>query len=84
MARIYYFNPFSVCVHGQRATMADHALMSATLSELDMVLGGALPCQRSWIAGKILIDETIRVSYLFVYSIFIFYIFIYLYNIYLE
>ena len=52
MTRLYYFNPFAVCVHGVRATQADHALMSATLSELDTVLGGAPASQRRWIAGE--------------------------------
>ena len=51
MARLYLFNPFADCVHGARAMQADHELVSATLSELDIVLGDAQPRQRTWVAG---------------------------------
>lgn len=43
----YYFNPWSGLVGGTRATTADHALVSALLTELDDVIGCA--GERTWV-----------------------------------
>lgn len=42
----FYFNPWSGYVNGVRATGADHALLAALLSELDLVVGCAT---RQWV-----------------------------------
>ena len=47
VSTFYYFNPWSGLVGGTRATAADHALVSALLTELDDVIGCA--GERAWI-----------------------------------
>lgn len=45
----HYFNPWSLMTYGTRATMADHRTLSATLTELDNILGCA---NRVWLNGS--------------------------------